>query len=362
MLAAGTIHRRSMRISYVLPFDPTSSSGLLQRVTERLGVLVDLGHEVQLVCFGNHGVAPIDVPGVAVAWGLGRGRWAQAAAANVEVRQFDPHVVYARFMAWYPGLERIAREFPTVFEVHGDEVDELVLNRMWVRAAYAVATRRRLLTRARGFVFITCEIAQLPRLAKFAKPSVTISNGIQIPAQVSEAPNSSRPRVMMAVGRPAPWQGSDKFLRLAELLPDVDFVYVGSRVDLPEAQPNVTVTGSLLADGVAAELARADAAVSTLALHRKGLNAIASLKAREALALGVPLIYAYEDPDLEELDDPMLLRLDNLEDNIETGYERIHEFVLAARGQRIDEQTRRAVDIRSKEEARVAFIEQFAAG
>ncbi len=39
--------------------------------------------------------------------------------------------------------------------------------------------------------------------------------------------------------------------------------------------------------------------ISTMALHRKGLNELATLKTREYLVRGIPFIYGYIDPDIE---------------------------------------------------------------
>ena len=54
-------------------------------------------------------------------------------------------------------------------------------------------------------------------------------------------------------------------------------------------------------------IAGADAAISSLGLHRIGLEEASPLKSRECLALGLPLVLAYVDTDLHDLDADFLL-------------------------------------------------------
>lgn len=51
--------------------------------------------------------------------------------------------------------------------------------------------------------------------------------------------------------------------------------------------------------------------ISTLALHKKGLHEAAVLKTREYIARGLPFIYAYTDPDLNEETKPFALQFPN---------------------------------------------------
>lgn len=56
-------------------------------------------------------------------------------------------------------------------------------------------------------------------------------------------------------------------------------------------------------------------AVSSLALHRDGLNEASPLKTREYLVAGVPVLTAYRDTDFLR-GAPFLLQLPNVEDNV----------------------------------------------
>jgi hypothetical protein len=104
-------------------------------------------------------------------------------------------------------------------------------------------------------------------------------------------------------------------------------------------------------------LARADAAIGTLALHRKAMQEACPLKVREYLAHGLPVVIAYEDTDFVGEDTWFLLRLPNEESNVDHHAADVRAFVERVRGRRV---ARSEVDGRigseAKERRRLAFL------
>jgi hypothetical protein len=107
-------------------------------------------------------------------------------------------------------------------------------------------------------------------------------------------------------------------------------------------------------------LKSADAAFGSLALHRIGLNEASTLKTRESLAYGLPLILAYRDTDLDDLDCDFLLKIPNREDNLVTHGKAVYEFAYRMRGVRVDRQLiAPRIDARLKEQERLDFLMGF---
>ena len=166
-----------------------------------------------------------------------------------------------------------------------------------------------------------------------------IANGVDLNKFVQlPAPANHIPRLVF-IGSPGYLlHGVDKLVTLARLIPDIQLDIVGYS-QLPNFEPlpeNITLHGYLALQEYQNVLASADVAVSSLALHRIQLEEASPLKSRECLAFGLPLIVAYMDTDLDQLDFNFLLKIPNKEDNIQTHAQAIRDFAYRMRGSRVD--------------------------
>jgi glycosyltransferase involved in cell wall biosynthesis len=158
-----------------------------------------------------------------------------------------------------------------------------------------------------------------------------------------------------------PWHGVDKLFILAVLCQDMHFIVIGyGPDDCPNNPPaNLELLGFMTQGEIHKALMRADAAFGTLALHRKNMEEACPLKVREALAYGLPIIYAYKDTDLDDLDSELLLRLPNTENNVIDNVDAIREFAYQMRGRRVDRGLISSrIDQRIKEIQRLEFFEE----
>jgi len=162
------------------------------------------------------------------------------------------------------------------------------------------------------------------------------------------------------LGVPAPWAGVDKILRLSSALPEFDFDLVGVDRTVGISLPsNVQVYGYCAREEYESVLAAADVALGPVALHRKGMSQAAPLKVREYLLRGIPVIFGYDDPDLD--DDPWFaLRLPNTEHNVEDSVDAIRDFVRSVAGTRVSrDEVAHRIDIVAKEDTRLSFFRSF---
>jgi hypothetical protein len=175
------------------------------------------------------------------------------------------------------------------------------------------------------------------------------------PVQGAGAP--SRPTLVFVGTDAKPWHGIDKVAVLAEALPELDFVVIGAAI---ERRPNVRSYARLPQAEADALMRGCTAGIASLALHRKQMDEASPLKSRNYLALGLPIIQAYEDTDLSA-GERCVLGIPNREDNVRTHAAEIREFVLRAftdpsLSREALELSRGKLSLTSKEHQRLAFI------
>jgi len=199
-------------------------------------------------------------------------------------------------------------------------------------------------------------------LPKRDKPFRVISNGIDLTQAETLPPTKNRQPVITMVCSPGmKWHGVDKLMKFAEKTPDVFVNLVGySEKDLDMPAPtNVKLHGFLDKQGVRDVLAQTDAALGTLALHRNQMEEASVLKVREALAYGIPVVIAFHDTDLHDVELETILRIPNTEENVAENAERIRKFAYDMIGKRVDiNSVALYLDQRKKEETRLEFFNQ----
>jgi hypothetical protein len=355
-----------MRVAYLVHFRGGGETGIFRKVAtqaaewSRLGAAVGLFVTTAPESADDWRQLPGAVsvrPGAATARELLVGRERLAG----DLLRWRPDIVYARHTLLYPGLIRIARSRPTVFEINSNDVTEFRLTSPR-RHRYARLTRGLPLRSAAGLVFVTRELAREPAFARFRKPSIVVANGIRLADVVAVPPaRNDRPRLIF-MGHPrSPWHGVDKLNALAAAFPTWAFDVVGPGADelLGPQAPNVTMHGVLRQPDYRPLLAAADVAVSTLALHRNRMEEACPLKLREYLAAGLPSIIGYEDTDFPNGDD-FLLRVPNREGGVADSLQEIEAFVARWKGRRVPREAVARIDVGEKERERLAFLESLA--
>lgn len=357
-----------MKIAYVmLAIAPEIiNGGVGEKIKKQMSLWNEYGHEV---CGFALAPQPFALPDVRLfmfdAPGFLRREIARAAAlARMmdAIASYHPDVIYLRFGLYTHPLYRLFSIAPTVLEINSNDLDEYRargtffywLNRL---------TRGLTFTLAAGLVASSQELAAMNAAHK--KPTCVISNGALLEEYAPlPAPNNAAP-VLTLVGSPGmAWHGADKLIDLARRYPDLTINIIGySASDMPGAlPPNLRALGYLTQQEVRNVLAQTDAAFGTLALHRKNMQEASPLKTREALLYGIPVILAYLDTDLENLNLPALLRLPNTEDNVKERAEEIYAFARRVQGTRIPrEAILPRIDQRVKERQRLEFFQRFSA-
>lgn len=274
------------------------------------------------------------------------------------IRNFHPDVIYLRYSIYVYPVHRLMSIAPVVEEINtNDLIQHNELGRLY--SLYNRLTRGILLRSVHGLVTMTQELAIVPAFSRYQKPTRVIANGMDINnIKPLQPPKNDIPHLIFIATPGYYWHGVDKLVTLARNFPDlivevVGYDHIAGLRDLPS---NLMLLGYLEGPAYQKALARADVAMGTMALHRKGMEEACPLKTRECLAYGLPMVIPYIDCDLNDSDCKFLLKIPNKEDNILTHGESIRDFAYQMRGQRADHSLLASIDQRYKESERLKFF------
>ena len=360
-----------MRIAILsLHWPRTLASGVGRKFQRQITAWRELGHEVQ---FFSHLHLPVDNAPMVVGeyfpytlkngpLGLLPSEFSRMRALKdliAAVREYHPDVIYLRWSMYVYPLQRLFAIAPVVLEINTNDVEEHRLLGL-VRSSYNRLTRAITLGGASGIVYATRELSELDVFQSFPKPGVVVSNSIDVDSvPFMPAPGNEHPHLVF-IGTPGfAWHGVEKLIPLAQTFPDIVIDVIGyDRIESADVIPdNLILHGYQVGEACDRILARADAAIGTLALHRAGLNEASPLKVRDCVSRGIPIILPFIDTDLDSLQSDLILKIPNDEDNVLSHSTQIHDFLYRMRGKRIPrEAVLGRIDSRAKEQQRLDFL------
>ena len=359
-----------MRIAYVaLQVEPKNiRGGVGEKISSQMGCWLDMGHSARLFALvPSYHAADIYTYGPRSSLLFLReitrasSRSASLGRLILDVRKYKPDIIYLRCGAYVFPLHSLFSVAPVVMELNSNDVAQRSL-----RGPYTywsnVLTRSLMLRRVSGLVAVTREIADLPANSRFRKPFRVIGNGIDLRRYDPLPPTRNISPVITMVGSSGMvWHGVDKLIRLAEMCSDLKINIVGYEpADFAHALPaNVTLHGFLDRPAIKSILMKSDVACGSLALHRNEMQEGSTLKVREALAYGLPLILGYRDIDLVNVQNDCILELPNTEENVASHAAQIRSFAYSMMGRRLPrEAVSGLIDQPSKERTRLTFFEE----
>lgn len=261
---------------------------------------------------------------------------------------FNPDVIYLRddcLIAFNLNLLHLFKK-KIIIEINGDyrnEAKSKGKKNFLEKIAYllCIFTLPFFYKRIGGMVCVTEELAK-GSFYSCSTPKIVIPNAITVEnfslLKKHGHKDFKKTRLFFLGSSGQPWHGLDKMILLLKKLGsdftlDVvgpDRTTVERSVTIPD---NVVVHGHLKHSEYAKVISNAHIAVSTLALHRAGLNEACPLKSREYLAQGFPTIIAYDDPAFHGKMPDFILQLPNHEDLFkdEASVEAVREFCLKNR-------------------------------
>lgn len=331
-----------MKIAYLGIWDVYTPSGVCNKIAMQMEGMERLGHNVAGFFVSPAGVKPL-VPVQAVehcssakgyALVLQRARAVQSLAP--ELAAWSPDLIYFRHCVYVPGLASLLKPYPYISEINSCELKEFRNTRSALAYQYVKYTRRRLTVPARLLNCVSPEIEQSER-ADGRRSTHVMANGIIADALPFYDSSSNGGPVVGFIGSPGyPWHGVDEICLLAGLaqMQGFQFHIIGvpaEEVSLDGRLPdNVIFKGFLSGDALEQAYREMDVALDTVSLHRKQMDETSSLKLREYLARGIPVILPHKDPDIRG-DHPFVLPLPNCPGNLVDNSQQVSDFIELAR-------------------------------
>lgn len=273
------------------------------------------------------------------------------------IKDISPDVIYLREMVGFPGLSHLFGKNKIVLESNTRLMDELILSS---KTLYLLAKiyQKGINRKISGFIGVTNEVTNQFKI--YGKPSVTITNGIQIVPRNIITPHNERIQAVMVCTPGNSWQGLDKYIKMAKLLPGIDFHLAGpDQKNFDIHLKNLFFHGYLNKSELINLYSQMDIGIGTLALHRKNMEEACTLKVREYASFGLPIILAYHDTDFSDKNFDFVLQIENSENNIEKSISEIEEFVKNWKGKRVPiEKVAPLISLEYKEEMRLNFFKE----
>jgi glycosyltransferase involved in cell wall biosynthesis len=354
-----------MRIAYIAQCDTSRENGILKKICRFLEFSRTQGHQTAFFSLSNKQGNWDRLNNTLHYSGFYRNKFDLVLQNIYQIRDvlsWKPDVIYLRLNKYLPGLDILLDKYPTIIEINSDDLNEYRFTSSKSMYYYHQLTRSILLTRAKGFLFLTQENAN--KFSRYNKPSVVIGDSIDLGHYVlPQNVNNPSPRVVFMASHMAEWHGVDKIMTMAAHFPDWNFDFIGlyKKEMNPIRLNNIHLHGHMIETDYKRIIKSADVAVATLALHRIGMNETTPLKVREYLAYGVPVIIGYRDPDFPEKT-PYILQLPNREENIISHLVEIKDFVSSWLDKRVEQKDILHLDVSVKELKRLQFIERILQG
>jgi len=343
-----------VRIAYLLYWTLSTGRGVVKKVAGQARAWKQAGHNVSLYIVGRDldvlasDLCP-DATHLFPADSLRKrmNAWREAGKLLALER---PDIVYFRYDLYVPGMEGIFRIAPVVVEINTNDLREFCLQGP-LRCLYNRIFRSRILNPASGFVVVTSELERLVGLS--GKPVVVIGNGIDL-TRYSCLPPSTEPTYnLVFLGTPGQaWHGLEVITLIAAAFPSWLFHVVGYSA-LPGFPPNVIFYGYLREGEYEEILRRADVGLGTFGLEKKSMTESSSLKVREYLARGLPVITGSRDTDFPGGAEFLLYVS---KEHLAAELPKIEAFVSRWKGKRVPRELVQHLDWRVKERRRLAFF------
>jgi glycosyltransferase involved in cell wall biosynthesis len=262
-----------------------------------------------------------------------------------------PNVIYLRdsFPLYIPKTVS-----PVCLEVQSLYGKELLLRSKFRYLIFKIASKL-IYRNVKAAVYVTAELMRFNEAN--CKPNIekiVIGNGIDL-ERIDPLPEVKKSKLaMFFVGHPnQKWHGVEDLVDFARANSDLDLHIVG--LDNHQNLPNVYSYGLLNIDEYRAIAEKCAVGIGSLKLEVNGMTEASPLKTREYLAMGLPIITRYLDPDF--LQSPnFILRLPQDGEPLEAFSTKIRNFIEFWAGRRVLRDEISHLDVREKEKIRLEFL------
>jgi len=351
-----------MKIAYIINHDITTNDGITKKIFGQKKEWKTLGNEVNVYCTLPKGGKSILEAKQYISTAPFKLRFQLQEDLLEDLANFSPDIVYFRYNTWSRTLSKILNKYSVITELNTYDLGEFwvmfkkekTVKSLLRYLAYKLL-RAKVLSRVAGIIGVTKEIAYHPSNVKYNKPTTFIPNGINLDEfQIVKNTNIQLDRIgLFFIGSPgALWHGVDIIEIMAKKLPEHDFHIVGMD---GEDSSNLFWHGYLQKSEYTEILKKCHICIGSLALYRNEMKEACTLKVREYLAYGYPVVLGYQDSAFIDKAQPSWLYPFNTQEEID--YEKLKEFIAKNYKIRIEHNEINYIDTKVLEAQRIEFFQ-----
>ncbi len=353
-----------MKIAYLINHDITTNDGITKKILGQKEAWEKLGNEVKIYCtLPKEGNSILEAKQY-VSTTPFKLRFQLQEELLFDLNEFSPDIVYFRYNTWSRTLSKILDKYKVITELNTYDLGEFWIMfktektlKSLIRYLGYKLLRAKVLNRVAGIIGVTKEIAYHPSNLKYNKPTIAIPNGINLDKFETLKKNSmNNSRIgLFFIGSPgALWHGVDIIEEMAKKLPEYDFHIVGMD---GVASSNLFWHGYLQKSEYIEILRKCHICIGSLALHRNGMKEACTLKVREYLAYGYPIVIGYKDSAFIDKEEPSWVH--TIDTQKEIDYEKIKEFVDKNHEVIVANNEIEYIDTKNLEQERVDFFQRW---
>lgn len=224
-----------------------------------------------------------------------------------QISHFDPDLIYLRYECFKPFmLSLFSLKIPIVLELNTiDTVEYQLLSKEslfhFALSYYNKFTRSIIFRRVRKIVSVTHEIKDHPSVKSFHKPTGVYPNSINVTSlpRLKIGSRNEKPVILFMATSFYPWHGLDELISFAKETPELNFKVIGNTETTSNIPANLTFTGFLHGEALDKEVVSCDIAFASLSLYKNGLNEACTLKMRDYIRYGFPIVTTHKDRALD---------------------------------------------------------------
>ncbi len=365
-----------MRIAYLLTWDLSNENGVTKKVFLQTQNWQNEGHTVQIFCISIDKNLDLSTDNsVPIMFFKRPGLLNHFLSYNIfiddiykSMTAFNPDIIYNRLEIYKFGFNRLYHLAPVIGELNTNDLAIVRTKAMkslkgFMRFVYSTLVFHRTFQELSGLITVTDELKNI-YLKKFPLlKTCVIPNAIDIgnyELYYPKTPTNDKVKFVFIISTGWFAQGLDILLKMATLTQDI-FVFNVIGVGKPsntKVPPNVIFHGYLTRDLYEPIVINSDIGIGGLGLYRTGLHEASTLKVREYLAYGLPVIVGHSDSAFKNNKPEWILEIPNTENGAIEAIEPIKKFALKMCNTRLQNcEVSAYIDSSTYEKKRLGFFQ-----
>ena len=349
-----------MKIAYLIAHDIRRNDGVVKKIVAQKKEWERLGAKVQIFCLiPSMGSSILEAKQYPTNNKYIKTRIIKNEYLLNDLASFEPDIVYFRYDTWSITLHEILNKYKVIADINTNDDGEFFYLfkkektiKSFLRFLVYKLLRGLVLSKVKGIVTITRELAEAKSFAKYNKPTVCISNSIDTEKYQTIKTINQEKIELFFIGTPnQPWHGVDIVENIADELKDFTFHIVG--ID-GISRENIYYHGYLQQDRYFEILKKCSICIGSLAMYRNKMYESNSLKIREYIALGFPVILGCQDVAYLDVEQPEWMKIIDTENELDIND--IEKFILTMKNYIINDKDKVFVSSSYVEKKRYDFF------